>query len=107
MCVPYYVLQPQQLRVAQVTGGAAAKLAKIGVVRKNIARVLTVYNQQFKAKLREKFQGEKFVPKELRAKKTRAIRRRLTSEQASKKTVKQTKKDNYYPKRVYAVRAWK
>jgi large subunit ribosomal protein L35e len=34
-----------QLRVAKVTGGAASKLAKIKVVRKSIARVLTVYNQ--------------------------------------------------------------
>eukprot|EP00752_Nemacystus_decipiens_P008694 g7759.t1 len=35
----------QQLRVAQVTGGAASKLAKISVVRKKIARTLTVYHQ--------------------------------------------------------------
>ena len=35
-----------QLRVAKVTGGAANKLAKIYTVRKNIARVLTVYNQR-------------------------------------------------------------
>jgi large subunit ribosomal protein L35e len=33
------------LRVAKVANGAASKLAKIGVVRKSIARVLTVYNQ--------------------------------------------------------------
>jgi large subunit ribosomal protein L35e len=39
------------LRVAQVTNGAPAKLAKIGVVRKNIARVLTVYNQLSKSKV--------------------------------------------------------
>lgn len=40
-----------QLRVAKVTGGAASKLAKIGVVRKSIARVLTVYNQTQKSKV--------------------------------------------------------
>jgi len=33
------------LRVAKVSGGPASKLAKISVVRKAIARVLTVYNQ--------------------------------------------------------------
>jgi ribosomal protein L29 len=69
-----------QLRVAQVTGGAAAKLSKIGVVRKSIARVLTVHNQMVKSKLREKFGDEK-MPIELRQKKTRAMRRRLTAEQ--------------------------
>lgn len=43
----------RQLRVAKVTGGAPAKLAKIKVVRKSIARVLTVYNQTQKAKVSE------------------------------------------------------
>jgi large subunit ribosomal protein L35e len=41
-----------QLRVAKVTGGAQSKLAKIKVVRKSIARVLTVYNQTQKSKVR-------------------------------------------------------
>ena len=40
-----------QLRVSKVTGGAASKLAKIKVVRKSIARVLTVYNQNQKARV--------------------------------------------------------
>lgn len=43
----------QSLRIAQVTGGAPAKLAKIKDVRKNIARVLTVANQQAKLKVCE------------------------------------------------------
>jgi len=83
-----------------VTGGAASKLAKIKVVRKSIARVLTVYNQIQKAKvrrpvgtrvtehvctpspqLREVYAGKKFVPKDLRQKKTRAMRRALTPEE--------------------------
>lgn len=71
----------QTLRIAQVTGGAPARLAKIGTIRKSIARVLTVTNQITKSKLREKFAGEKFLPIDLRQKKTRAIRRRLTKEQ--------------------------
>lgn len=95
------------LRVQRTTGGTSAKVARIGDVRKAIARVLTVVNQKTKAALREKFSGEKGskLPVDLREKKTRAIRRRLTPEQASKKTAKQTKKDNYYPKRTYAIRA--
>ncbi len=71
------------LRVAQVTGGAAAKLSKIGVLRKSIARVLTVHNQNTKSKLREKVEDKKRMPAELREKKTRAIRRRLTAEQVN------------------------
>ncbi len=41
----------QTLRIAQVTGGAPARLAKIGSVRKSIARVLTVTNQITKSKV--------------------------------------------------------
>jgi large subunit ribosomal protein L35e len=56
-------------------------------------------------KLREKFAGSKHMPIDLRAKKTRAIRRRLTPEQASKKTLRQQKISSNFPKRVYAVKA--
>ena len=92
-----------QLRVAKVTGGAASKLAKIGVVRKSIARVLTVYNQTQKSKLREVYAGKKHVPKDLRAKKTRALRRALSPAQAAKKTLRQTKKEQNFPTRKFAV----
>jgi hypothetical protein len=40
--------------VAKVTGGAPSKLAKIKTVRKSIARVLTVYNQTQKQKVRRR-----------------------------------------------------
>jgi large subunit ribosomal protein L35e len=94
-----------QLRVAKVTGGAQSKLAKIRVVRKSIARVLTVYNQTQKTKLREVYADRAYQPKDLRVKKTRAIRRRLTDEQASKRTLKQIKKAQNFPMRKYAVKA--
>lgn len=69
------------LRVAQVTNGAANKLSKISVVRKNVARVLTVLNQKARDKMRKQVEGKKHIPKQLREKKTRAIRRRLTAKQ--------------------------
>lgn len=93
------------LRVAQVNKGAPSKLSKIGVVRKSIARVLTVFSQITKEKLRAKAEKDGFVPKELRQKKTRAIRRRLTKEQSAKKTVKATKKVQNFPMRKYALSA--
>merc|ERR1712050_178963 len=80
------------LRVAKVTGGAASKLSKICVVRKSIARVLTVINQTQKENLRKFYKGKKYKPLDLRPKKTRAIRRQLTKHEASLKTRKQQKK---------------
>lgn len=96
---------PLQLRVAKVTGGAQSKLAKIKVVRKSIARVLTVYNQTQKSKLREVYADKKFLPTDLRVKKTRAIRRRLTVDQKSALTVKAQKAKTNFPMRKFALKA--
>ena len=51
------------------------------VVRTSIARVLTVISQKQKAALREAYKNKKLLPLDLRPKKTRAIRRRLTKHQ--------------------------
>uniref|UniRef100_A0A7E4V3V4 Large ribosomal subunit protein uL29 n=1 Tax=Panagrellus redivivus TaxID=6233 RepID=A0A7E4V3V4_PANRE len=93
------------LRVAKVTGGQASKLSKISVVRKNIARILTVTNQLQKANLRKYYKGRQYKPLDLRVKKTRAIRRELTKAQLAKKTAKQIHKAQKFPKRVYALKA--
>jgi large subunit ribosomal protein L35e len=55
-------------------------LNRIKVVRKDIARVLTVMNQKTKEDVRAKFANKpnSRLPKDLRVKKTRAIRRRLS-----------------------------
>ena len=47
-------------------------------VRKSIARVLTVINQKQRQNLRDFYKKKKYAPLDLRTKKTRAIRRRLT-----------------------------
>eukprot|EP00038_Savillea_parva_P005647 m.159412 g.159412 ORF g.159412 m.159412 type:complete len:126 (-) comp11789_c0_seq1:27-404(-) len=98
-------LELSSLRVAKVTGGAASKLSKIKVVRKSIARVLTVMNQKSRDASRDFYASKKFAPLDLREKKTRAIRRRLTKAEAGKRTVRQVKKDTHFSKRVYAVKA--
>ncbi|KAM7280746.1 hypothetical protein ACFE04_007880 [Oxalis oulophora] len=92
------------LRVAKVTGGAPNKLSKIKVVRLSIAQVLTVISQKQKAALREVYKNKKLLPLDLRPKKTRAIRRRLTKHQASLKTEREKKKEMYFPLRKYAIK---
>jgi large subunit ribosomal protein L35e len=92
-----------QLRVAKVSGGAASKLSQIRVVRKSIARVLTVYNQNQKEALRKASAGLKYKPLDLRPKKTRAFRRKLTPKQAGAVTLKEKKRLSYYPQRKYAL----
>ncbi|MBA0761902.1 hypothetical protein Gotri_024477, partial [Gossypium trilobum] len=92
------------LRVAKVTGGAPNKLSKIKVVRVSIAQVLTVISQKQKAALREAYKKKKFLPLDLRPKKTRAIRRRLTKQQQSLKTEREKKREMYFPQRKYAIK---
>eukprot|EP00549_Striatella_unipunctata_P024994 CAMPEP_0118675842 /NCGR_PEP_ID=MMETSP0800-20121206/1687_1 /TAXON_ID=210618 ORGANISM="Striatella unipunctata, Strain CCMP2910" /NCGR_SAMPLE_ID=MMETSP0800 /ASSEMBLY_ACC=CAM_ASM_000638 /LENGTH=122 /DNA_ID=CAMNT_0006571231 /DNA_START=172 /DNA_END=540 /DNA_ORIENTATION=+ len=91
--------------VAKVTGGAASKIAKIKSIRKSIARVLTVHNQQQKEGIRKAAAGSKYISKDLRLKKTRAMRRALTEAQRSLKTPKQAKREEHFPARKYALKA--
>merc|ERR1719348_1689765 len=93
-----------QLRVAKVTGGQASKLCKIRVVRKGIARVLTVMNETQKENLRKFYKGSKYKPLDLRRKLTRAKRRALTKSELKRKTKKQQRKERLYPMRKFAVR---
>ncbi|OEH78565.1 ribosomal protein [Cyclospora cayetanensis] len=77
-----------QLRVSKGAGGVASKLVKITKVRKAIARVLTVYNHKRRDEAKQFFKGNKHKPKDLRLKKTRAIRQRLDLSQRRKMTVR-------------------
>ena len=70
------------LRVQKIAGGASSKVTKIHDVRKNIARVLTVINQSQREAVRAHYKGKK-TPLDLRVKKTRALRRKLTKHEAS------------------------
>jgi len=93
------------LRVAKVTGTNATKLSKIREVRKSIARVLTVINQTQKENLRKFYKGKMYKPKDLRPKKTRALRRALSAHEAGLKTAKQQAKERAWPMRKFAVKA--
>nr|GMD50801.1 60S ribosomal protein L35 [Ipomoea batatas] len=105
------------LRVAKVTGGAPNKLSKICtfvsciyvgvflvVLSRSVDEVLTVISQTQKAALRNAYKNKKYLPLDLRPKKTRAIRRRLTKHQASLKTEREKKKEMYFPLRKYAIK---
>ena len=75
------------------------------VVRKSIARVLTVIHQTQKENLRKYYRGKRYKPKDLRPKKTRAMRRLLTPYERSLKTKKQQHRERLYPMRKFAVKA--
>merc|ERR1712096_106585 len=94
-----------KLRVAKVTGGAASKLSKIRVMRKSIARVHIVMAQKQKDNLRKFYRNKKYKPLDLRPKKTRAMRKALTTHQKNLKTLKERRRLNKYPVRKFAIKA--
>jgi len=75
------------------------------MVRKSIARILTVINQTQKDNLRKFYQKRRHVPKDLRPKKTRAMRRALTKHELGIRSAKQLKKQRVFPMRKFAVKA--
>ena len=74
------------------------------VMRKSIARVLTVINQTQRENLRKFYKKRKYKPLDLRPKKTRVMRRALTKHELSRKTARQLKKERANPPRIYAVK---
>lgn len=72
-------------------------------VRKSIAQVMTVISQTQRDQLRMYYKGKKYVPLDLRPKKTRAIRRRLTAFESSRKTARETKRETHFPKRKVSI----
>ncbi|KAF1820905.1 60S ribosomal protein-like protein L35 [Dissoconium aciculare CBS 342.82] len=93
-----------QLRTQKIAGGAQSKLNKIHDVRKSIARVLTIINANQRAQLRLFYKGKKYTPLDLRPKQTRAIRRRLSPEEAKIVSAKQQKRQRHFPQRNYAIK---
>ncbi|KAA8916949.1 hypothetical protein TRICI_000916 [Trichomonascus ciferrii] len=93
-----------KLRV-QSASSNNVRSTKIAEVKTSIARVLTVINLTQREQLREFYKGKKHIPKDLRAKKTRAIRRRLTPNEAKAQTVRARKQQIAFPQRKYAIKA--
>lgn len=91
--------------MVQATNGAANRLAQIKNVRKAIARVLTVYNTNEKGAIRTQVAGKKYQPKDIRAKKTRAIRRALSTRQQKLVVTAVKKRQLNFPVRRFALKA--
>lgn len=72
-------------------------------VRKAIARVLTVLSEKRIDAARAEKQNQRRVPRDLRLKKSRAFRRRLSAFEAKKLTLKQQKKADNFKVRKYAL----
>ena len=66
--------------------------------------MLTVINEKRITKARDDHK-KKRTPLDLRMKKTRAFRKRLTKFESTKKTLKQQKKDNNFRPRKFALAA--
>ena len=94
-----------QLRVQQVAASNQQKVSQIGTLRKSIARVLTVITQKQREALKQVYAGSKYKPLDLRSKLTRAMRRRLTPFEKSRKTLRQRKHDMHFAPKKYAVTA--
>lgn len=73
-------------------------------LRKSIARVLTIINAKQRHHMRLFYKNKKYLPLDLRPKQTRAIRRRLSEEDKSRKLEKTKKRQQHFPQRKYAIK---
>ena len=108
----------QTIRFTKVTGTAVSKLSKIKPLRKQIARILTIIRENKKSEVisklltketKEVVEGKetsvnktiknlkmKHLPLDLRPKKTRAIRRKMTKFESKLLTLKLFKNPEYH-----------
>ena len=93
------------MRVSKVSSQPQVKLTKIRQVRKNIAKVLTVLSEKRIDAARNEFKKKKYTPVDLRQKKNRAYRRRLSPFEQKKMTVRGQKKADNSKLRKYALAA--
>merc|ERR1711871_815802 len=88
------------LRTSQVSSAPQVKLARIRVVRKGIAKILTVLNEKRRNEAKDTWKTKKYTPKDLRYKGSKASRRGLTKHQKTLKTLAAKKKaDNFKPRK--------
>ena len=75
----------------------------IQVVRKAIAKSLTVLNEKRRSAAKDEWKKKKWTPKDLKYKGTKAHRLGLTKHQKSLQTVRAAKKAANFPLRKYSV----
>jgi len=67
-----YKKELSSLRIAKIAGGTASKLGRIKLVRKAIAKFLTVINQKNRDKVRDSLAKKSLKPLDLRGKKDKS-----------------------------------
>merc|ERR1712178_306417 len=88
------------LRTSKVSSAPQVKLARIRVVRKAVAKVLTVLNEKRRTVAKEAHSKKKYTPKDLRLKLSKAKRGGLTKHQKALRTLRSAKKlDNFKPRK--------
>ncbi|EPY33047.1 large subunit ribosomal protein L35e [Strigomonas culicis] len=102
-----YKKELSQMRVAQQAGAKDSRVLRIRPIRKSIARILTVLNQNERANLKKFYSERKMAskaPKTIRAKLTHRRRLALTANESRRKTRRELRRAHRFPKRVYAVK---
>ena len=76
------------------------------VVRKSIAKYLTVINEKYRQEVKDQFKdkSESKKPYAIRGKRTRAIRRKMSKNQLNKKSIKEWKRVKNFPVRKFTLR---
>ena len=91
--------------MSKVSSQPQVKLTKIKQVRKNIAKVLTVLSEKRIDAARTEFKKKRYTPVDLRVKKNRAFRRRLTPFERKMLTTRGQKRADNIKLRKYALAA--
>ncbi|GIQ85986.1 ribosomal protein L29 [Kipferlia bialata] len=93
-----------KLRVQKYVSAQPSKISEMCVVRKDVARLLTVLSQRVRAEARVEYNGKKYAPRDLRPQLTHAMRLRLRPSQKAIKSLRVQKAEKAFPLRRYAIK---
>ncbi|KAH0785298.1 ribosomal protein L29 [Histomonas meleagridis] len=94
-----------ELRGQIATSSSRQKLSEIQTVRRDVARVKTVLMEQQRKALKEKYNGKKLVPKDIRKKQVKSQRKVLPAKYANKLTKRAARRAKYLKPVKFALKA--
>lgn len=92
------------LRISKVTG-QGGNVSQIRSVRRSIARIYTIVAERSREEVKKLYKNEKYIPLDLREKKSRSQRLKLSKAQLALVTRRESVRAKNFPVRKFAVKA--
>lgn len=96
------ILRLEHQKLLQQKHSHSIEPSEVKIARKNITRCMHIAHEKQLEALVEEYKGKRFIPKQLRPKLNRAMRRQLTDNQKKSRVKRVRLHASKYPKKIFA-----